>query len=136
MKPKYIYFLLQEKRIVYIGQTIDFNQRKPGHADKDYDSFRLIKCPADKADHYEQRLIKYFKPLYNQTFNPAKIKRQGIIHEGMFTSEVSKRYFALKGEKLTTKEAHNRWKMVRKPDKLLLSKVFAQIYIEQQNLLQ
>jgi hypothetical protein len=59
-----------------------------------------------------------------------------MIHEAYSKSYIAQRYFALKGEKLTTAEAYNRWKMIRKPDKLLLSKIFAQIYIEQQNLLQ
>lgn len=59
-----------------------------------------------------------------------------MIHEAYSKSYIARRYFALKGEKLTNTEAYNRWKMTRKPDKIILSKVFAQIYIEQQNLLQ
>jgi len=64
-----VYFLLQGKEIVYIGQTFNWPRRLNSHKkDKVFDSFRLIECDKSVLNYYERRFIRYFKPKYNQAF--------------------------------------------------------------------
>lgn len=59
-----------------------------------------------------------------------------MIHEAFSKSEIAKRYYALKtGEKLTNKEAANRWRMLRNPDMDALQKVIDGVIKEQKKLL-
>lgn len=59
-----------------------------------------------------------------------------MIHEAFSKSEIAKRYYALKtGEKLTNQEAANRWRMLKNPDPLILTKVFNAVNKEQARLL-
>lgn len=58
-----------------------------------------------------------------------------MIHEAYNKSEIVRRYFELKGEKLTKQEAANRWRMIRNVDLDVLEKVFSQINKEQKKLL-
>lgn len=60
-----IYFLLKNKKIVYIGQSRNVERRIASHRDKDFDSFRVIACGVDDLLRYEKRLINYFKPELN-----------------------------------------------------------------------
>lgn len=60
-----IYFLLKGDVVVYVGQSMNVEKRVTAHRDKDFDSFRVIPCEPSKLLHYEKRLIKYFKPMYN-----------------------------------------------------------------------
>lgn len=58
-----------------------------------------------------------------------------ILNEYYKQSSVARLYFKLKGEDLDNKEAWNRWKMVRNPDKEILTKVIDAIYKEQKKAL-
>ncbi len=63
-----IYFLFNDKKLVYIGQSIDTDKRVYSHkvANKmTFDSHRVIPCSKDKLRHYEARLIKFFQPKLN-----------------------------------------------------------------------
>jgi hypothetical protein len=61
-----LYFLIFNNDIIYIGQTIDLTIRLQSHKrTKTYDTVRFIPCDKDRLNHYENRLIKYFKPKLN-----------------------------------------------------------------------
>lgn len=59
-----IYFLFKRKELIYIGRTTHFPARVKTHK-KDFDRIRFIPCSKDLLGHYEQRLIRYFKPELN-----------------------------------------------------------------------
>lgn len=71
-----IYILLSGRKIVYVGKTQSLFSRILEHKkDKNFDCFRVLLC--DEQDnqlmqHYEQRLIKLFKPKYNKNGFKAK----------------------------------------------------------------
>jgi hypothetical protein len=55
-----------------------------------------------------------------------------MIHEAYSTSYIAKRYYEkATGESLDKKDAYNRWRMLRHPDKTILKKVIDEIYKEQ-----
>lgn len=82
-----IYFLLKGKKLVYIGETMDFPNRVSQHKDKVFDNVRFIECESPASYFYEQRLIKYFKPKYNKTygappkhaFNGLKVGKKALL---------------------------------------------------------
>ena len=61
-----VYFLIKDKRVVYIGQTKDWPHRLIGHHIKDYDSSRFIECDESVKTHYERRWINIFNPKFNR----------------------------------------------------------------------
>lgn len=73
----YIYFLIDRKKVVYVGQTRRFGFRLGQHTDKEYNEVRRIECPVEKLAYYEKRWIVKFKPKYNKSmatnFNRNKI---------------------------------------------------------------
>lgn len=70
-----VYFLMLNKAIIYIGQTVDLNARLVGHRrTKKFDDVRYIECVVDKLNYYEKRLINYFKPVLN-TSNLTSVTR-------------------------------------------------------------
>lgn len=58
-----------------------------------------------------------------------------ILNEYYKKASIARLYFKLKGENLDNKEAWNRWRMVRNPDKDILNKVIDAIYKEQKKAL-
>ena len=62
-----IYFLLDGKEIVYIGQTKNFENRLIQHSNKNFTGYRFIEC-SDKKRRllYEARWLNKFKPKYNK----------------------------------------------------------------------
>jgi len=66
-QPKfYIYFLVHNKKVVYIGHTRNIVTRMAGHGDKTYDSVRFFECKSQSdALRYEKRWILVFKPIFN-----------------------------------------------------------------------
>lgn len=58
-----------------------------------------------------------------------------MIHEAFTQSEIARRYYLEKGERLSRQEAANRWRMLRKPDKDVLKKVIGDVVREQKKLL-
>lgn len=60
-----IYFLIRNKKIIYIGRSKNIFLRLLAHCKKDFDSVRIIKCDPDKAGYYEARWTKVFKPELN-----------------------------------------------------------------------
>lgn len=62
-----VYFLLQNGKVVYVGQSTNVEKRLISHkwTEKQFDSYRVIPCAKDLLLYYEKRWIKRFKPIYN-----------------------------------------------------------------------
>lgn len=61
-----VYFLLKERKPIYIGHTKNLHKRIPNHRDKDYDCVRWIECrDKEAALFYEKRWQSKFKPIHN-----------------------------------------------------------------------
>jgi hypothetical protein len=54
-----------------------------------------------------------------------------MINEIYKTAVVARKYFELKGEKIANKEASNRFRSIRRPDKNILARIFAEAYAKQ-----
>ena len=74
----YVYKLLRDDEVVYIGITNDLERRKEEHReDKQFDKMQVIKGPctreeAEKLESLQLRLFSFFHkhlPEYNQTCN-------------------------------------------------------------------
>lgn len=63
-----IYFLIRGGAVVYVGQSYRVDTRISIHKrTKKFDSVRIIQCPADRLNYYENRWILRFKPQYNRS---------------------------------------------------------------------
>lgn len=62
-----IYFLLAQRQIVYVGQSINCHNRVRMHlADKDFDSYAVLPAtPTDDLNTLEALYILRFQPGYN-----------------------------------------------------------------------
>jgi predicted GIY-YIG superfamily endonuclease len=68
-----VYFLFSRNKLIYIGMTCNVPKRLADHGVDKFDRFRSIDCGDKKrAFYYEQRLIRYFKPIMNATSKEAK----------------------------------------------------------------
>jgi hypothetical protein len=61
----FIYFLVDNKNIVYIGRSKNY-QRLYDHLEKDYDSVYFILFDNEQYIDGESLLLKKFKPKYNK----------------------------------------------------------------------
>ena len=61
-----VYLLIKNHIVVYVGQTMEFDQRLKQHSDKDFDRYHFFACDIDKLNHFEERLIDKFRPIYNK----------------------------------------------------------------------
>lgn len=68
-KCTFIYFLLQNNEVVYVGQTKEGLKRPFSHKDKDFDEIRLIYCDENELDEFENKYILKYKPKYNKIVN-------------------------------------------------------------------
>jgi len=80
----YIYFLIQQDEVVYIGQTINLFSRVDKHRyDKDFNEYRWSVIDRKYADHFEAYLIRKYVPKYNQVFpipdNSDRISEKSYI---------------------------------------------------------
>jgi hypothetical protein len=78
-----IYFLLNKGVVVYVGQTTRYPRRLYHHHNQalPHDCVRFIKCEADKLNHYEQRWIRRFKPLFNSAHKPKQVNNKKLISQ-------------------------------------------------------
>lgn len=60
-----VYFLLNNKKVVYIGATDNWPVRLAMHKAMIFDEVKLMQCPKDQMFQYERRLIKIFNPKHN-----------------------------------------------------------------------
>jgi hypothetical protein len=73
--PPGIYFLCKQKKIRYIGQTVNVASRIITHMSeglKDFDSVFFITCPRNSLSDLEISLIKYLKPELNKVYKKSK----------------------------------------------------------------
>lgn len=141
LKNSCIYFLLDCKRVVYIGQTTNLKHRINCHRDKKFDSFRSINCESAKLDHYERRLIAYFKPYYNRAHNPIKTRPEFIgrpkIHKTICISQLAIRYYAITrpGKVISIEQARKNYFLDNKIDEKVVIQVLKQAFNEQKKML-
>ena len=64
-KKGYVYFLLKNNEIVYIGASSNHNRVGQHQRTKDYDCFYYLPCENYNHWHIETLLIRNFKPKYN-----------------------------------------------------------------------
>lgn len=71
--PKYldcfIYFLIKEKEVVYVGQTTQGLIRPFSHKNKEFDEIRIMYCNKNDLDYFEDKYITKYKPIYNKQVN-------------------------------------------------------------------
>ena len=69
-KKEFIYFLIKNNVVVYVGQTKKQGIKRPlSHNDKDYDKIKIIYYETDKIDYMEDYFIKKYKPKYNKVIS-------------------------------------------------------------------
>lgn len=62
----FVYFLINDGEIVYVGQTIHLMPRIASHKrDKDFDSYNFIECKASELDLIESFYIHVLSPRLN-----------------------------------------------------------------------
>lgn len=63
-----VYFLLKNKKVVYVGQTREpWPKRIFTHLkDKDFDSVYCLNCNLDELNSIEGEYIEFFNPIYNK----------------------------------------------------------------------
>ena len=90
----FIYFLIKNNVVVYVGQTKQGLYRPFSHRDKEYDEMKIILCEPNKLDLIEDKYILKYKPIYNKEINSAygllnarnrirKMGRQDSSREGL-----------------------------------------------------
>lgn len=75
MGNKYLYFLIQDNKIVYVGQSYDPGARFVAHSkDKDFDRvvFYLQHLAPPFVDELEALHILTYAPIYNKTIPPNR----------------------------------------------------------------
>ena len=82
----FIYFLIKDDIIVYVGQTAKGMSRIQAHeGNKDFNAYTIINCDKDELDELENHYILKFNPIYNKMINTNDkyISRQGIRKLGI-----------------------------------------------------
>ena len=65
----FIYFLIKNDEVVYVGQTKKGLIRPLTHTDKEYDSLKIIYLYEIDQDVLEDFYIRKYNPIYNKTYN-------------------------------------------------------------------
>ena len=60
-----VYFLLDGKEIVYVGQAVSIYARISQHVDKKFDGYAFVPCPREMLDKLESLYIHYLQPRLN-----------------------------------------------------------------------
>lgn len=60
-----VYFLIEKRKVIYIGKTKSWPNRLIGHREIHFDEAKLLECDAKNIDAYELRLINIFRPKHN-----------------------------------------------------------------------
>lgn len=67
----FVYFLIKNKEVVYVGQTKKGITRPLAHKDKEYDTIYIKYCDIEQLDCLEDFYILKYKPIYNKECNSA-----------------------------------------------------------------
>lgn len=65
----FIYFLINDGEVVYVGQTSVGISRPLSHKDKVFNEIKLIYCELGDLDRLEDKYIKKYDPIYNKQPN-------------------------------------------------------------------
>lgn len=104
-----IYFLIRNRKIIYIGQSTDVMRRLREHCQSCwFTKFRVIECDYSRLDEYEKRLIKLFKPPLNTQHNTVR-------------SNHKFRFLGRKGRKLSISKFGKILIKVKKDDKNVMN---------------
>lgn len=69
LRETFIYFLLKDGDVVYVGQTKAGISRLSAHGDKDYDEIYVMYCDDSELDCLEDKYITKYRPKYNKQPN-------------------------------------------------------------------
>lgn len=72
----FVYLLLKDREILYIGQTCNPRDRIAAHSKKDYNKILFLPCVLNNMRELEIRLIRHFRPRLNKTDNPDWLAKQ------------------------------------------------------------
>ena len=75
-----VYFLLLNKKVVYIGKTTRWPRRTSEHDHIDFDQSRLIEVDKNQLSFYERRLIQILRPMHN-LMHSRHIKKKRVTDE-------------------------------------------------------
>ena len=67
-----VYFLIKNKKIVYVGQSVNVFVRIKGHSGKEFDSVTIVRCNKNALDKLESLYIHFLKPELNGYMNGKK----------------------------------------------------------------
>lgn len=88
----FIYFLLQDEEVVYVGQTTKGTARIIAHRDKQFNNVYIIKCTDDELDYLENEFILKYNPIYNKIPNMRAMMRvDKVVHTINVTLKPKKR---------------------------------------------
>lgn len=65
----FVYFLIKDDEVVYVGQTTKGARRPFSHYDKEFNKIMAIKCKKEELDFLEDFYIKKYMPMYNRALN-------------------------------------------------------------------
>ena len=68
-KECFVYFLLREGEVVYVGQTTNGTARIRQHTDKVFDEAYVMRCRRRDLDELEDKYIIKYDPAYNKKLN-------------------------------------------------------------------
>lgn len=84
-----VYFLKQNEKIVYVGQSVNIERRIKDHknSDKVFDDYTYVECDKELLNSTEESFILQHNPVYN--IRKATIK---VYPESLIKNNVSKDY--------------------------------------------
>ena len=86
----FVYFLVFENEVVYVGQTAHGISRPLSHKDKVFDEIKIIPCYEEDLNVLEDYYIVKYKPKYNVLINEYYTFKQARREIGkIFGEEVS-----------------------------------------------
>ncbi len=79
-----VYFLIKDKEVVYVGQSIDIYGRLSKHrADgRDFDSFAFIQCEKALLNDLESLYISAFVPFMNSSLGSVRYRARECVLSG------------------------------------------------------
>lgn len=83
----FVYFLLDGKEVVYVGQTKSGLSRPLSHKNKVFDRIAILKCNEQELDDLENKFILKYSPRYNKMIN-----RGNCSSFNMIKANLRKRY--------------------------------------------
>jgi hypothetical protein len=64
-----VYFLIQDDKVVYVGQSVNVYSRIAQHVDKQFDKYAFVPCDVDLLNKLESLYIHVLKPKLNGNLN-------------------------------------------------------------------